>query len=144
MPSGHFPFDYGYFSWNSVDLSAHCDMIRFEPTKPMLDDNVFGLGNMRNLAGVTDWRLTVRLKQDFDASQTDATLWADWFAGTARTWLIHADTVGGVSVTNPSYSATGLIENYPPYGGGVFGETVILELTIVPGGTAPAIVRATT
>jgi hypothetical protein len=138
----HFVFTDGFFSWNAVDLSDHVVEVAVEPTKERQDDTVMGDLGRKNLAGLADYQVRVRMKQDFAASEVDVTIWTDFDAGTVRTWIVRAVNTGGVSVTNPNYTATGFIENYPPIRGGV-GDELETEILIVPAGTTPVIQRLT-
>jgi hypothetical protein len=138
----HIVFTDGFFSWNAVDLSDHVVEVAVEPLKERRPDTVMGDLGRKNLAGLADYSVRVRMQQDFAASEVDVTIWADFIAGTVRTWIVRAVNTGGVSVTNPNYSATGFIENYAPIRGSV-GDELGTEITIAPAGATPVMQRLT-
>lgn len=126
---------------NSVNLSAYVKQARLSAQVDAKEDTAMGASVHTNLPGLQNWSLQIDFKQDYASSQVDATLWPLFIAGTTFTWKVRP-TTGSISATNPEFSATGFITEYPPVGGAV-GEVHETSITIVPGGTSPALARAT-
>lgn len=126
---------------NSVNLSSYVRQVRLNAQVDQKEDTAMGAGVHTALPGLKNWSLQVDFKQDYAAAQVDATLWPLFDGGTTFTWKVRP-TTGAISATNPEFSATGFITEYPPLGGAV-GEMHETSITVVPGGASPAIVRAT-
>ena len=113
---------------NSVDLSDHVKSVSISYSAEMHDDTAMGDNTKSNKGGLKDWSLDVTFHQDYAASSVDATL----FPLVGSTFaVVVKPTSGAVSATNPSYSATGILESYTPMGGGV-GELAETSAAIKP------------
>ena len=62
--------------------------------------------------------------------------------GAAFAFELHDDKSDAVSVTNPKFTGTGVLESYKPVGGTV-GDMALATATIRPGGATPTLTRAT-
>lgn len=123
---------------NGVDLSDHVAEVALETSRNIEDDTAMGASGMSRLAGLRDESISLTMRQDFAASEVDATLWPLYDAGTAFTAVIKP-TSAAVSATNPSYTATVIIEEYAPLSGDV-GSVLDAEITLSVDGV---ITRAT-
>lgn len=103
-------------------------------------DNTSMGNNTRTVVagGLKTVGFSATLLQDFASSQTDATIWTAYNAGTA-TAIVLKPTSGAVSATNPSYSGNFIISEYTPIQGNV-GDVSMVNITAVPTGD---ITRAT-
>jgi len=122
---------------NSVDLSDHGNQVSITYEAETQDDTVFGDTTRSSIGGLKNWSASVTFLQDFAASEVDATLFPA--VGTTVP-IIFKPTSGSVSATNPSYTATALVTSYAPMGSSV-GDLASASVSLVPGGSAPALVR---
>ena len=139
----HEVFTDGAFTWNAVDLSDHVREIHLRDNTEFDIEQRMGSTVRVRHAVIKDWGLEINLYQDFAGSEVDATLSADALAKTPRTWTVRKNKASAISATNPDYTATGYISEYEPLSG-AFGELLGTRITVVPGGTAPDLVRDTT
>lgn len=141
----HFVFSDGFFEWNSVDLSDHVKEVRLTYTVDFVEEQRMGSTTRVRHPVIKDWRIEVMFYQDYAASEVDATLSADILSAppTSRTWKARPDKSDAVGATNPNYQATGYISEYEPING-QFGELLGTRVVIVPGGSAPDLVRSAT
>lgn len=101
---------------NSVDLTDHVASVSWEETSAELDVTAMGDGNVNRLGGLKDGSLTLELHQDFDASETYATLYS--LLGTVTTVTV-TPTSAAVAATNPKHSVSCLVTNVPLLDGSV-------------------------
>ena len=88
----HLAFTNGYFSWNSVALSAHVREIHLRSTlSTVSDSNFMGAVAEKVIPVLEDYTLEIVMSQDFANSQVDLTLAVDKQSRTARAWEIRAD-----------------------------------------------------
>lgn len=130
-------FTNGYVSLNSVNLSDHARTITLEASAALLDDTAMGDTATSRAGGLKDWSLTVEFFADEVAGSVNATLFP--LIGTTMPVEVRADG-GSVSVTNPKYTATGILESLNPVAGQV-GQMQMVQAVIRAAGTALA--RAT-
>ena len=123
---------------NGVDMSDHFAEIALETSRNIEEDTAMGAEGVSRLPGLRDESITGTLRQDFAASEVDATFWPLYSAGTAFTVVVKP-TSAAVSATNPSFTATCLIEEYSPLSGEV-GSVLDAEITMPVDGV---ITRAT-
>lgn len=127
---------------NGVDLSAWVSSVTLNPEREAQEDTSMGNATRTNLPGLKTWGVEIELKQDYSASAVDQTIWPLFDNGTTFTWKLRAKKASAKSTTNPEWSATGFITSYNPVGGSV-GEKAAATISIVPGGSAPDLARAT-
>lgn len=101
---------------NGTNVSAMCDEMSIELEVDSLETTTFGAGWRSKLGGLKAGNLGAKFKQDFAASQVDATLWP--LLGTVVTFEIRP-TSAARSATNPGYTGNVLISSYSPITGGV-------------------------
>lgn len=127
---------------NGTDLSDHGNQVSISYEAETQDDTAFGDDTRSNAGGLKNWSASVTFLQDFASGEVDATLFP--LVGTAVT-VSFRGTSGAKSTTNPDYgdgTTTGLIQSYSPFGNSV-GDMATASLEIVPGGSSPDLVRAT-
>lgn len=116
---------------NSVDLSDYVRSATLTVEADVQEDTAMGDTYRSKLGGLKDWTLELELNQDFAASAVDATLWP--LLGTTTTVKIKA-TSSTTSATNPEYSGTALLSEYPPFDGSV-GDLATTSVTFEGAGT---------
>jgi len=119
-------------SINGVDLSDHAMSVTLNYGADLQADTSMGDLTMTRLSGLIDWSVEVNFKQDFDAMEIDATLFA--LVGGPAIELIIKPTSAVVSATNPSFTGDAVIESYPPLGNAV-GELAQVTATFQSAGT---------
>jgi len=125
---------------NAVDLSDHSNQVSVSYEAESQDDTVFGDDTRSAIGGLKNWSMSITFLQDYASSQVDDTLFD--IVGTTVA-LIVKPTSDAISTTNPAYTATGLIQSYSPMGQSV-GDMASATVSIVPGGTAPTLLRDVT
>lgn len=111
----------------SVELSIESDDV---------ETTSFGSEWRSRVGGLRQASLTLEFHQDFGASSVDATLFP--LLNTIAT-VVVTPTSGSVSATNPSYTATCLVNSYQPFASSV-GDLATLSVTWPVSGT---VTRAT-
>lgn len=111
----------------SVELSIESDDV---------ETTAFGGEWRTRVGGLKQASLTLEFHQDFGASSVDATLFP--LLNTIAT-VVVTPTSGSVSATNPSYTATCLVNAYQPFASSV-GDLATLSVTWPVSGT---VTRAT-
>lgn len=110
----HKVFTDPFFSHNAVDLSAHVIGMSLEYSADEVEDTHAGDTTHLFLGGLLNWKLTVDFAQELAASGVDVTLFPD--VGVSRAIIVRNDNSDGVGATNPNYTATGVLVEYPPIG----------------------------
>lgn len=130
-----------FFSLGGTELSSKVKTIRLPESVEALDDTTMGDGTKSNLAGLKDWSLEVDFVQGYGAGEVDTVIAAAGGIGTIVAFVVRksSDAVGSA---NPSWSGTGLIQEYQPVGGDV-GGLHMTRLKLVPAGASNALTRAT-
>ncbi len=126
----HFVFTDPFFSHNTVDLSDHVTGMSLEYNADEVEDTHAGDTTHLFLGGLLNWKLTVDFAQDLAANDVDVTLFAD--VGVGRAIIVRNDNAAGVSATNPNYTATGILMEYPPIGQAI-GELAITRAVYAAG-----------
>lgn len=103
---------------NSVDLSDHVVSLTLDVSADLQEDHAMGDSTKTRLVGLKDWSVSIDFRQDFAASEVDATLWGI-MNGAVAVPIVIKPTSAAVSATNPSYSGNVVLESYPPLGGSV-------------------------
>lgn len=123
---------------NGVDLSDHVSEVALGTSRNIEEDTAMGANGVSRLAGLRDESITLTMRQDFAAAEVDATLWPLYSGGTAFTVVVKP-TSAAVGATNPTFTATCLIEEYAPLSGSV-GDVLDAEISLA---VDDVIVRAT-
>ena len=111
----------------SVELSIESDDV---------ETTAFGGEWRTRVGGLKQASLTLEFHQDFGAASVDATLFP--LLNTIAT-VVVTPTSGSVTATNPSYTATCLVNSYQPFASSV-GDLATLSVTWPVSGT---VTRAT-
>lgn len=130
-------FNDAFVSINGVDLSDHVKSVTLNYSAELQETTAMGDTTRNRIGGLKDWSIEVEMYQNFAAASVDATLFG--LVGTTFSVIVRADKSDAVSATNPNYTGTGILESYPPIGGGV-GEVAMTSVTIQAAG---ALTRAT-
>ena len=136
MPTVH--WRNAYIAINGVDLSDDCSSLSVSYEAEMLDETAMGDTTRQNKGGLFNWGVEANFHQDFGASQVDATLFN--LVGTTVCFEIRPNNSCS-SANNPIFSATGVVQSYQPLGGEV-GTLLDCPVSLVPGGTAGSLNRA--
>lgn len=123
---------------DSVDLSDHLVSASLPLEQASEEVTAMGDGSRTYITGLKDATLDMEFRQNFDASEVDATLWSIFDGGAAVTFTVKP-TSGAASATNPSYSGSVILTQYDPFGASV-GDTANTSPTFQVSG---AITRAT-
>lgn len=126
-----------FFSVDGVNLTSYVREVALSYSAEAVDETASGDGTLKHLGGLKSWSISATLKQDYEASGVDATLF-DLVGSSTFTALLRP-TTSGVSGTNPEFSGTGMLEEYPPMGGSI-GDLHEAEISIV---SASALTRST-
>lgn len=127
-----------YISIAANVMSSNGNSVNINYSVATHDDTAFGDTTKSNMAGLKDWSMDVEFHQDYAASAVDSILFP--LVGTAVAIEVRP-TSSAVGASNPKYTCTGLITSYNPIGGKV-GDKAGCKISIVPGGTSPALTRA--
>lgn len=106
-----------YFSFGGVDLSDHVRSITPSRSAESLDATAMGNDTRIHRGGLFDWGFEVELYTDEAASSVNQTLYP--LIGTTGTLVYRPDKSEGVGTTNPNYTGTALLVDFPPFGGAV-------------------------
>lgn len=106
---------------DSVDLSDHLVSASLPLEQDSPESTAMGVGSREYLVGLKGATLDLEFRQNFDAAEVDATLWAIYDGDAAVTFVVKP-TSGAVSATNPSYSGSVILTQYDPFGASV-GDT---------------------
>jgi hypothetical protein len=123
-------------SINGVLFSANLNSVELAIESDDLETTAFGGEFRTRIGGLKTGSLTLSFMQDFGATSVDATLFP--LLNTLAT-VVVVPTSGSVNSTNPSYTATCLVNSYTPFASSV-GDIATLSVTWPTSGT---IVRGT-
>lgn len=121
-----------FVSINGVDLSSSVRSVSLDYKAELQDDTAMGDTTRSKLGGLKDWSLQLEFNQDFAAANVDATLFP--LVGSTFTVIVRPIKATVVGTTNPNYTGTGILESYPPFGGGV-GDLATTSVSIQAAGT---------
>jgi hypothetical protein len=123
-------------SINGVLFSANLNSVELAIESDDLETTAFGGEFRTRIGGLKTGSVTLSFMQDFAAASVDATLFP--LLNTLAT-VVVVPTSGSVTSTNPSYTATCLVNSYTPFASSV-GDIATLSVTWPTSGT---IVRGT-
>jgi hypothetical protein len=121
---------------NGTNFSTNLNSVELAIESDDLETTAFGGEFRTRIGGLKAGSITLSFMQDFGATSVDATLFP--LLNTLATVVI-APTSGTVTATNPSYTATCLVNSYTPFASSV-GDIATLSVTWPTSGT---IVRGT-
>lgn len=120
------------FTINSVDLSDHVESLTINYGMETPDQTSMQDITRRRLPGLIDWTIDVTMRSDFDAGETDATLFP--LVGGAAVAVAIRPTSAAISATNPEFQGNVLVGTYNPLAGTV-GDTSNSTVTLTGDGT---------
>jgi hypothetical protein len=120
---------------NGTNLSTSLNSVELALESDDLETTAFGTTFRERIGGLKTGSLTLQFMQDFGASSVDATLFP--LLNTIATVVI-VPTSSTVSATNPSYTASCLVNAYSPHASSV-GDIATFSVTWPTSGT---VVRA--
>jgi hypothetical protein len=121
---------------NGTNFSTNLNSVELAIESDALETTAFGGDFKTQVGGLKSGSITLQFMQDFGTSQVDVTLFP--LLNTLATVVI-VPTSGTVNATNPSYTATCLVNSYSPFASSV-GDIATLSVTWPTSGT---IVRGT-
>lgn len=116
---------------NGTNFSTNLNSVELAIESDDLETTAFGGDFRTRVGGLKTGSLTLQFMQDFGASSVDATLFP--LLNTIAT-VVVVPTSGSVSSTNPSYTATCLVNSYSPFASSV-GDIATLSVTWPTSGT---------
>ncbi len=123
---------------NAVELSDRVTAVTLNYEADLQEETAMGDFTRIRLAGLLDWSIDVTFKQDFAASEVDATLFP-LIGAAAFTVTVMADKTAGVGATNPKYSGSAVLATYPPFGNAI-GELATSTANFQAAGTLSRLV----
>ena len=105
-----FVFTDGSVTVNSVDLSDHIASVTINRTFDEVETTSISDSARTRIGGLEDGDVQLEFHQDFAASSVNATVYP--LIGSTTSVVVKA-TSGSVSSTNPSYTATCLVTEWP-------------------------------
>ena len=114
-----------------VNLSTSLNSVELALESDSLETTAFGGTFRESIGGLKSGSLTLQFMQDFGAGSVDATLFPLY--NTLATVVI-VPTSGTVTSTNPSYTATCLVNSYSPFASSV-GDIATFSVTWPTSGT---------
>lgn len=110
---------------NSVDLSDHVASVEVSTVFDEVETTAYGDSGRTRIAGLEDSSISLTFHQDYEAASVDATI-APLVGGTAPFEIYPAGTT--IGATNPKYSGTVLITEWPGLNGAV-GDLASVDVT---------------
>jgi hypothetical protein len=114
-----------------VNLSTSLNSVELALESDDLETTAFGGDFRTRIGGLKSGSVTLQFMQDFGAGAVDATLFPLY--NTLATVVI-VPTSGTVNSTNPSYTATCLVNSYSPFASSV-GDIATFSVTWPTSGT---------
>jgi hypothetical protein len=114
-----------------VNLSTNLNSVELALESDDLETTAFGGTFRERIGGLKTGSVTLQFMQDFGATSVDATLFPLY--NTLATVVI-VPTSGTVNSTNPSYTATCLVNSYSPFASSV-GDIATFSVTWPTSGT---------
>ena len=114
-----------------VNLSTNLNSVELALESDDLETTAFGGTFRERIGGLKTGSVTLQFMQDFGAASVDATLFPLY--NTLATVVI-VPTSGTVTSTNPSYTATCLVNAYSPFASSV-GDIATFSVTWPTSGT---------
>ena len=116
---------------NGTDFSSSLASVELAIESDDVETTAFGGTFRTRVGGLKSANLTLEFMQDFGASSVDATLFP--LLNTIAT-VVVVPTSSAVSATNPSYTATCLVNQYTPFASSV-GDLATLSISWPTSGT---------
>lgn len=116
---------------NGTNFSTNLNSVELALESDDLETTAFGGTFRERIGGLKTGSLTLQFMQDFGASSVDATLFP--LLNTIATVVI-VPTSGTITATNPSYTASCLVNSYTPHASSV-GDIATFSVTWPTSGT---------
>lgn len=116
---------------NGTNFSANLAQAELSVESNDVETTAFGTEWEAKVGGIKKGNVTLEFHQDFGAASIDATLWP--LLNTIAT-VVVTPTSSSVSATNPSYTATCLVNKYQPFASSV-GDLATLSVSWPTTGT---------
>jgi len=116
---------------NGTNFSTNLNSVELAIESDDLETTAFGGEFRTRVGGLKTGSITLSFMQDFGATSVDATLFP--LLNTLAT-VVVVPTSGSVNSTNPSYTATCLVNQYSPFNSSV-GDIATLSVTWPTSGT---------
>jgi hypothetical protein len=116
---------------NGTDFSSSLASVELSIESDDVETTAFGSTFRTRVGGLKAGNLTLEFMQDFAASSVDATIFP--LLNTIAT-VVVVPTSGAVTATNPSYTATCLVNQYMPFASSV-GDLATLSVSWPTSGT---------
>jgi hypothetical protein len=116
---------------NGTNFSTNLNSVELSIESDALETTAFGGDFRTQVGGLKSGSITLQFMQDFGSSSVDATLFP--LLNTLATVVI-VPTSGTITATNPSYTATCLVNSYTPFASSV-GDIATLSVTWPTSGT---------
>jgi len=104
-----------HLSINGKDLSDHLEQIELNYSAVIHEKGAMGEKSVTRIAGLTDFKLTATLLQDYDAASVDATLFP--LIGAASFPVIVRPKKAVKGADNPEFTGNAVLSSYPPISG---------------------------
>jgi hypothetical protein len=101
---------------NSVDLSSYVTSITLSQTADNIEDTSMGDGARTYIPGLKSGSVDIEFNADFASAKTEATVYP--LIGTSTTLIVKADS-GSTSATNPTYTFSAIVTEWPSVSGSV-------------------------
>lgn len=112
-----FVYKNAFLSVNAVDLSNRIESMTLNLGAETPDSTSMGDGTRTRQVSFIEWSVEVTFRQDFAASNVDATLFP--LVGAAAFAMIIRPDAGAIGAANPEFTGNALLSTYNPLTGGV-------------------------
>ena len=126
-----FVYKNAHLSINAVDLSDRVESLTLNYGAETPEVTAMGDGTRTRVPSFIDWSIEVQFRQDFAASNVDATLFS--LVGAAAFAIIIRPDAGVIGATNPEFTGNALLTSYNPLSGGV-GDVAAAPATLMGDG----------
>lgn len=101
---------------NSVDLSTYVTSITLSQAADNIEDTSMGDSARTYIPGLKSGTVDIDFNADFASAKTEATVYP--LIGTSTTVIVKADS-GSTSATNPTYTFSAVVTEWPSVSGSV-------------------------
>lgn len=99
-----------FFSIDGVNLTGYIREIVLSYETELVEETASGDGTRTRISGLEDWAISGTLKQDYDSTTVEPTLWR--LRNSSTFPVVVRPTTTGVGSGNPQYSGTGAMESF--------------------------------
>ena len=120
------------WTYNGQDLSNHVESIVLNLSQPAIGLEAMGDSGHVIAPGLPDCSIDVTYRQDYAASNVDATNYGAWSGGTAGAFILKP-TSAATSSTNPKFTGNAYVQDFKPISGTI-GDAADATVTYVVNG----------